>query len=86
MNLLFSKVSFHLSISEILTSLELGINFSHIKTKSVTVMNPFKPVDVHIMDDTDLAGPLFFCLLFGSFLLLVSELYYIIKCLIRLVG
>lgn len=31
---------------------ELGINFSHIKTKSVSVLNVFKMPDSHIMDDT----------------------------------
>jgi len=48
---------------------ELGINFPHIRAKSLTVLNPFGPVDEHIMDDADLAGPLllFFC--FGTFLL-----------------
>ena len=50
---------------------ELGINFSHIKQKGITVLNPFKTVDKNIMDDTDLAGPLLFCILFGGFLMLV---------------
>ncbi|RUP12160.1 hypothetical protein BC936DRAFT_139838 [Jimgerdemannia flammicorona] len=51
---------------------ELGINFLHIKSKSLSVLNPLRPVDRHIMDDTDLAGPLLFCLLFGVFLAFVS--------------
>ncbi|KAJ3046532.1 Protein yipf5, partial [Rhizophlyctis rosea] len=55
---------------------ELGINFSHIKTKGVTVLNPLRPVDKHIMDDTDLAGPLVFCLLFGGFLLLSGKAHF----------
>ena len=50
---------------------ELGVNFSHIRTKTVTVLNPFKQVDAHLMDDTDLIGPLIFAFLFGIFLLLV---------------
>ena len=50
---------------------ELGVNFSHIKTKTVTVLNPFKQIDAHLMDDTDLIGPLIFAFLFGIFLLLV---------------
>ncbi|CAG8433488.1 6714_t:CDS:2 [Ambispora gerdemannii] len=45
---------------------ELGINFGHIKSKSLAVLNPLGTVDKHIMDDTDLAGPLLFCLIFGT--------------------
>jgi len=48
---------------------ELGINFPHIRAKSLTVLNPFRRVDEHIMDDADLAGPLLFFLCFGTFLL-----------------
>ena len=50
-------------------------NVSHIKTKSFAVLNPLRPVDPNIMDDTDLAGPLVFCLAFGTFLLLVIALW-----------
>jgi hypothetical protein len=57
-----------------LPSSELGINFSHIGTKSMTVLNPFRRVDEHIMDDADLAGPLIFCFCFATFLLFVSLL------------
>lgn len=55
---------------------ELGINFKHVQTKGLTVLNPFKAVDKHIMDDTDLAGPLIFCLAFGAFLLLAGKLQF----------
>ncbi|TCD69823.1 hypothetical protein EIP91_006136 [Steccherinum ochraceum] len=48
---------------------ELGINFSHIRAKSWTVLNPFSRVDERIMDDADLAGPLLFIICFGIFLL-----------------
>ncbi|KAI0051791.1 Yip1-domain-containing protein [Auriscalpium vulgare] len=48
---------------------ELGINFSHIGAKSMTVLNPFRRVDENIMDDADLAGPLLFCFCFATFLL-----------------
>ncbi|KAI0074168.1 Yip1-domain-containing protein [Panus rudis PR-1116 ss-1] len=48
---------------------ELGINFSHIRAKSLTVLNPFRRVDERIMDDADLAGPLIFIICFGIFLL-----------------
>ncbi|BGP55020.1 hypothetical protein JCM8202_002193 [Rhodotorula sphaerocarpa] len=52
---------------------ELGINFDHMLQKSLTVLNPLRTVDPHIMDDADLAGPLLFCLAFASFLLLSGK-------------
>lgn len=55
---------------------ELGINFLHIKNKGMVVLNPFKTIDKHIMDDADLAGPLIFCFLFGGFLLLSGKLQF----------
>lgn len=48
---------------------ELGINFSHIRAKSMTVLNPLSRVDDHIMDDADLAGPIIFVFCFGICLL-----------------
>ena len=51
--------------------LELGINFSHIRSKSLAVLNPFERIDARIMDDADLAGPLIFFLCFATFLLFV---------------
>ncbi|KAI0275557.1 Yip1 domain-containing protein [Russula aff. rugulosa BPL654] len=35
----------------------------------MTVLNPFRRVNEHIMDDADLAGPLIFCFCFATFLL-----------------
>eukprot|EP00045_Choanoeca_perplexa_P018359 m.288972 g.288972 ORF g.288972 m.288972 type:complete len:215 (-) comp17791_c0_seq5:340-984(-) len=55
---------------------ELGINFSHIQAKTVAVLNVSRPVDAHLMDDTDLIGPLVFCLLFGGFLLASGKLQF----------
>lgn len=43
-------------------------------TQTLTVLNPFARIDQHIMDDSDLAGPILFCLLFGTFLLFVRLL------------
>lgn len=57
-----------------ITFTELGINFPHISAKSMTVLNPLRRVDEHIMDDADLAGPLLFIICFGTFLLFVSSL------------
>lgn len=39
--------------------------------QAIMAINPFKPGESNLMDDTDLAGPLLFCLLYGGFLLLV---------------
>lgn len=55
---------------------ELGINFDHIWEKTLSVLNPFKMTDSHIMDDTDLTGPLLFCLAFGGFLLLHGKVQF----------
>ncbi|EMR10778.1 hypothetical protein PNEG_00926 [Pneumocystis murina B123] len=55
---------------------ELGVNFLHIKGKTLAVLNPLKSVDDHIMDDSDLAGPILFCLLFATFLLLSGKRHF----------
>ncbi|KAK8192767.1 hypothetical protein M8818_007939 [Zalaria obscura] len=52
---------------------ELGVNFGHIKTKTLTVLNPLGRIDQHIMDDSDLAGPILFFFLFGGFLWLSGK-------------
>ena len=52
---------------------ELGVNFQHIFSKSKAVLTIWlRQPDRHIMDDTDLAGPVLFCIAFGWFLLLSS--------------
>lgn len=55
---------------------ELGFNFTHIKQKTLIVLNPSATVDQNIMADSDLAGPIFFCLLFGTFLLLSGKVHF----------
>ncbi|KAI8631159.1 hypothetical protein F5Y19DRAFT_23088 [Xylariaceae sp. FL1651] len=55
---------------------ELGVNFSHIQMKTLAVLNPFARIDQHIMDDSDLAGPILFFLLFGTFLLLSGKVHF----------
>ncbi|WFD18557.1 hypothetical protein MCAP1_000761 [Malassezia caprae] len=58
---------------------ELDINMPHVWDKSLAVLNPFHkfspdhPKDAHMMDDTDLAGPLLFCFVFGMLLLLSGK-------------
>ena len=43
--------------------------------QTLAVLNPIGRIDQHIMDDSDLAGPILFFLLFGTFLLFVSKLF-----------
>jgi len=55
---------------------ELGINFDHIIQKTWAVLNPFQDTDASILQDTDLAGPLVFCLSFGGLLLLAGKVHF----------
>ncbi|XP_057263493.1 protein YIPF7 [Pezoporus wallicus] len=55
---------------------ELGINFKHIWQKTLTVLNPMKPADGSIMNETDLTGPLVFCLALGATLLLAGKVHF----------
>mmetsp|Transcript_2445 Transcript_2445/g.3395 ORF Transcript_2445/g.3395 Transcript_2445/m.3395 type:complete len:313 (+) Transcript_2445:18-956(+) len=55
---------------------ELGVNFEHIWKKTQAVMYPTKQIERNILEDTDLAGPLFFCLLLGSCLLLAGKVQF----------
>lgn len=55
---------------------ELGIDPDAILQKTLNVLNPRRTTDPAILQDTDLAGPLVFCLAFGSFLLLTGKLQF----------
>ncbi|XP_069832612.1 protein YIPF7 isoform X2 [Dendropsophus ebraccatus] len=55
---------------------ELGINFDHIWQKTLTVLNPWKPADGSIMNETDLTGPTLFCFALGSTLLLAGKIHF----------
>ncbi|RCI16707.1 hypothetical protein L249_2554 [Ophiocordyceps polyrhachis-furcata BCC 54312] len=55
---------------------ELGVNFGHIHKKTLAVLNPFRHIDQHLMDDSDLAGPILFFLLFGTFLLFSGKVHF----------
>jgi len=49
----------------------VGINFDHIKQKTLAVLNPLKrDLDDEHLSDADLAGPFVFALLLGAALLL----------------
>jgi hypothetical protein len=58
---------------------ELGVNFGHIREKTLTVLNPLGrggAIDKHMMDDSDLFGPLLFGILFGFILLLSGKVKF----------
>jgi hypothetical protein len=55
---------------------ELGIRFDHIWTKTQAVVNPTQRLRDDILEDADLAGPLFFCLILGSCLLLAGKVHF----------
>jgi len=55
---------------------ELGINAEHILQKTLAVLNPFRATRPEVAGDSDLAGPLVFCLAFGSLLLLVGKVHF----------
>lgn len=55
---------------------ELGIDPDAILQKTLNVLNPRRTTDPAMLQDTDLAGPLVFCLAFGSFLLLAGKLQF----------
>ena len=55
---------------------ELGIYPDAILQKTLTVLNPMRNTDPTILQDTDLAGPLAFCLAYGSLLLLSGKIHF----------
>lgn len=55
---------------------ELGINFDHIRQKTLGVLNPLGAVRVDILADADLAGPILFVVLFGLFLLMAGKVQF----------
>ncbi|KAM8913580.1 protein YIPF7-like isoform 1-T3 [Spinachia spinachia] len=55
---------------------ELGINYDHIWQKTLTVLNPFKPADCNIMNETDLTGPVLFCVALGFTLMMAGKAHF----------
>uniref|UniRef100_A0A8C3X8W1 Protein YIPF n=1 Tax=Catagonus wagneri TaxID=51154 RepID=A0A8C3X8W1_9CETA len=55
---------------------KLGINFEHIWQKTLTVLNPLKPADGSIMNETDLTGPILFSVALGATLLLTGKVQF----------
>lgn len=55
---------------------ELGVNFEHIWQKTLTVLNPLMPADGSIMNETDLTGPILFCIAMGATLLMAGKSHF----------
>ncbi|XP_037550636.1 protein YIPF5-like [Nematolebias whitei] len=55
---------------------ELGIDFDHMWQKTLTVLNPFKPADGSIMNETDLTGPILFCIALGVTLMMAGKVHF----------
>lgn len=55
---------------------ELGIDFSDIAKKTMAILNPKAAAPVFPSDDSDLAGPLVYCLGLGAFLLLQGKMAF----------
>lgn len=55
---------------------ELGINFDQIMQKTLAVINPLRTTDANILGESDLMGPLVFCMAFGCFLLLSGKIHF----------
>ena len=65
------KVSLHVQL--LFTS---SFSILNTKVQTLTVLNPLARIDQHIMDDSDLAGPILFFLLFGTFLLFSGKVHF----------
>lgn len=55
---------------------ELGIDFEHIKKKTLAVLNPTMRLEAEIINDADMSGPVFFCLLLGFLLVFSGKLQF----------
>ena len=55
---------------------ELGIDFSHIRRKTMSALTPMRSLDAALMSDGDLAGPFVFCFALGFLLMLTGKLHF----------
>ena len=55
---------------------ELGINPYHIMEKTLAVLNPLRKTDALILQDTDVIGPVAFCVMFGVLLLFSGKIQF----------
>lgn len=55
---------------------ELGVNFDHVFSKTKAVVIPTSRLSESILEDADLAGPLFYCLALGMCLLMSGKVHF----------
>lgn len=55
---------------------ELGVNFDHVFNKTKAVVIPTSKLNESILEDADLAGPLFYCLALGMCLLMSGKVHF----------
>ncbi|KAM4543036.1 protein YIPF5-like isoform 1-T2 [Odontesthes bonariensis] len=55
---------------------ELGVDFDHMWQKTLTVLNPFKPADGSIMNESDMTGPVLFCIALGVTLMMAGKVHF----------
>ncbi|XP_072221749.1 protein YIPF5-like [Leuresthes tenuis] len=55
---------------------ELGVDFDHMWQKTLTVLNPFKPADGSIMNESDMTGPVLFCIALGVMLMMAGKVHF----------
>lgn len=55
---------------------ESGMRQNTDAIQTLAVLNPLARIDQHLMDDSDLAGPILFFLLFGTFLLFSGKVHF----------
>ena len=55
---------------------ELGIDMGHIKTKLLAIVDPRSSVNMEVVQDGDLFGPLLICLALGFVLLLRGQVHF----------
>ena len=55
---------------------DICIHVVYFALQTLAVLNPTVKVDSETANDTDLAGPLVFCLLFGGILLLSGKVHF----------
>jgi len=66
---------------------ELGINFSHIYSKTKAVLWPRRiKLDQQVIDDCDFAGPLLFCLALAMLLLLKGKVQFSYIYVVFIIG
>ncbi|KAJ3243220.1 hypothetical protein HDU77_010503 [Chytriomyces hyalinus] len=57
-----------------------------MRDKAISVLNPFTPINKHIFDESDLAGPVLFCLLYGGFQLFAGKIQFNFIYAVALLG